>query len=168
MAACADSGRPRVADRPMAAAANSFLFILCIPRGFLFLIHNVLLAAERSCSESILEQLCGGNILPHRRMRGVVMGRSFAIRQLPRRRDSGALSLHRTARNRLNTGMTCPLSEPDMRPQLPLSPSILALCFGLFAMTAQAEPTVHIRLDGQPLQPSWEMLGDDRFAAELD
>src|SRR5690606_31148345 len=90
------------------------------------------------------------------------------IRQLPRRRDSSALSLHRTARNRLNTGMTCPLSEPDMRPLLPLSPSILALCFGLFAMTAQAEPTVHIRLDGQPLQPSWEMLGDDRFAAELD
>lgn len=55
-----------------------------------------------------------------------------------------------------------------MRPLLPLSPSILALCFGLFAMTAQAEPTVHIRLDDQPLQPSWEMLGDDRFAAELD
>src|SRR5690606_11160216 len=101
-------------------------------------------------------------------MRGVGMGRSFAIRQLPRRRDSSALSLHRTARNRLNTGMTCPLSEPDMHLLPPLSPPILALCFGLFATSAQAEPVVQIRLDGQPLQPAWEPLADNRFAAELD
>src|SRR5690606_7665007 len=104
IAACVDSGRPRVADRPMAAAANSFLFMLCIPRGFLFLIHNVLLAAERSGSEFILEQLCGGNILPYRRMRGVGMGRSFTARQLPKRRDPRVLSLHNSVRSRLNRG----------------------------------------------------------------
>lgn len=55
-----------------------------------------------------------------------------------------------------------------MRPLPPLSPSILALCFGLLAPAVQAEPQVPIRLNGQPLQPTWETLAEDRFAAELD
>ncbi|AZZ44860.1 alpha-amylase [Pseudomonadaceae bacterium SI-3] len=55
-----------------------------------------------------------------------------------------------------------------MRPLPPLSPSILALCFGLLAPVIQAEPQVPIRLNGQPLQPAWETLAQDRFAAELE
>jgi len=58
--------------------------------------------------------------------------------------------------------------EPDMRSLTPLSPSILALCFGVLAPVVQAEPQVSIRLNGQQLQPSWETLADDRFAAELE
>lgn len=49
----------------------------------------------------------------------------------------------------------------------PLGPSILALCFSLLAPMVQAEPEVSIRLDGQPLQPAWESLADNRFTAEL-
>ncbi|MCQ4317405.1 alpha-amylase [Stutzerimonas zhaodongensis] len=55
-----------------------------------------------------------------------------------------------------------------MRSLTPLSPSILALCFGVLAPVVQAEPQVSIRLNGQQLQPSWETLADDRFAAEFE
>lgn len=55
-----------------------------------------------------------------------------------------------------------------MRPLPPLSPSILALCFGLLAPVIQAEPQFPIRLGGQPLTPSWESLADDRFETELE
>ncbi|MCJ0972586.1 alpha-amylase [Pseudomonas sp. PS1] len=55
-----------------------------------------------------------------------------------------------------------------MRPLPPVSPLILALCFGLLAPVVQAEPQVPIRLDGQPLQPTWETLADNRFATILE
>jgi alpha-amylase len=86
---------------------------------------------------------------------------------LPRARIS-LFSLHVAAKTGLNTAIFPAKPEPDMRPLPPLSPSILALCFGLLAPVVQAEPQVPIRLDGHLLQPDWETLADDRFAAELD
>lgn len=55
-----------------------------------------------------------------------------------------------------------------MRPLPPLSPFILALCCSLLSPAVRAEPQVAIRLNGQPLQPTWESLAEDRFATELD
>ncbi|KJH79927.1 alpha-amylase [Stutzerimonas stutzeri] len=55
-----------------------------------------------------------------------------------------------------------------MHPLPPLSPFILALCCNLLSPAVQAEPQVAIRLNGQPLQPTWESLTDDRFATELN
>lgn len=55
-----------------------------------------------------------------------------------------------------------------MRHLTPLSPLILALCFGVLAPITYGAPEVPIRLDGQRLQPAWQTLTDGRFAAELE